>query len=352
MKKIITFVDANKNKAIIEIAIKDGRFSMSGDIGGSLGQIYDSISPDNEGQELLLDLWKKYHLNDMKPGTPRQMELVKGLSYENAIEELSKHSRDGNEVPKDIQKLIDELSSEVDVLKFIQENSSNEVLNFFISRYTKDGKKLGVPRDIIVDRANELNQRIEELKSVIDSTLIYDTLPNGDLYKYGSGWLTEELPEDIEDLVDECCTLIEEYETERKGDTLISDLDKEEALTIIREVSDDDANEIYAICCMFDLTANEIDDIAIEGHNRICVQGVDYLFGTDSEMDTAWDEALDNYLEECVYPELSGHLQNSFDDEAWKSDARMDGRGHSLNHYDGGELSYNVGEVYYYAYRQ
>lgn len=156
----------------------------------------------------------------------------------------------------------------------------------------------------------------------------------------------------IEDTLEDCCTLIEEYETERKGDTLISELDEEEALAIIRDVSNDDEDEIYVICQMFDLTANEIDDIAIEGNNRICVQGTDYLFGTDSDMDDEWDASLDSYLEECVYPELSGNLAQYFDDEAWKSDARMDGRGHSLNSYDGGEIEYEHNGTYYYAYRQ
>lgn len=156
----------------------------------------------------------------------------------------------------------------------------------------------------------------------------------------------------IEDTLEDCCTLIEEYETERKGDTLISDLDEEEALSIIRDVSDDDEEEIYAICNMFDLTANEIEDIAIEGNNRICVQGIDYLFGTDGEMDKLWDDELDNYLEDCIYPELSGNLAQYFDDEAWKSDARMDGRAHSLNRYDGGEISYSHHGTEYFAYRQ
>ena len=354
MKKQITFVDANKKKVNVEIRINNGKFSMSGDIGNGCGQIQDGIEPDNEGQEMLIDLWEKYHLNGMKAGTPRQMELVKGLSYEDALEKLLSINRHTGEE-----------SANGNNHEYIYNVSvrSLEGLERWADKQTRD--KLYEPNVIFDEKGNEiepisyyeytknnLNREIEECFKVIQGTLLYDTLPNGHLYKYGSGWLTEELPEDIEDLVVECITLIKEYEEERKGDTLISDLDKEEALAIIREVSDDDEGEIYAICNMFDLTANEIDDIAIEGNNRICVQGVDYLFGTDDEMDTAWDEALDNYLEECVYPELSGHLQNYFDDEAWKSDARMDGRGHSLNHYDGGELSYNVGEVYYYAYRQ
>lgn len=63
----------------------------------------------------------------------------------------------------------------------------------------------------------------------------------------------------------------------------------------------------------------------------------EYLICTDDEADDLWEEDLDNYLEECIYPELSGNLANYFDEEAWKSDARFDGRGHSLSGYDGNE---------------
>jgi hypothetical protein len=274
MKKELSFVDANKNKVTVGITINDGKFSMSGDMGRSCGQIYDSIEPATESQKDLLDLWKKYHLNDMKAGTPRQMELVKGLPYVEAC--------------------------------------------------------------AVLEREN----------------LLEDILPDGKEYIYGSGWLTEELPEDIEDLVEEVAESIEEEEGERRGETLISDLDIEEAYSIIDDVSNDDPDEIYAICLLFELTANEIEDIAIEGNNRICVQGVDYLFGTDDEMDEQWEIELDNYLQEIIYPELSGHLQNYFDDEAWKRDAKYDGRAHSLNRYDGGEEYVEVKGVYYYAYRQ
>jgi hypothetical protein len=62
-----------------------------------------------------------------------------------------------------------------------------------------------------------------------------------------------------------------------------------------------------------------------------------YLVVTDEEADDLWEESLDNYLEDCIYPKLSGNLSNYFDDEAWKRDARYDGRGHSLSGYDGEE---------------
>lgn len=41
-----------------------------------------------------------------------------------------------------------------------------------------------------------------------------------------------------------------------------------------------------------------------------------------------------------------------FDDEKWKQDARYDGRGHSLSHYDGEENYEEVDRETYYIYRQ
>jgi len=77
----------------------------------------------------------------------------------------------------------------------------------------------------------------------------------------------------------------------------------------------------------------------------------EYMVLTDDEADVKWEEALDSYLEECVYPELDISIKNYFDDEAWKSDARFDGRGHSLSSYDGHEHEEKVGEVTYYIYQ-
>jgi len=72
----------------------------------------------------------------------------------------------------------------------------------------------------------------------------------------------------------------------------------------------------------------------------------EYLVCTDSEADELWDEELENYIDECILHELPECYRNYFDNEAWKSDAKMDGRGHSLNRYDGNE--YNVDGFYIY----
>jgi hypothetical protein len=96
----------------------------------------------------------------------------------------------------------------------------------------------------------------------------------------------------------------------------------------------------------------EPEDIKQEGYDRYSYEGAEYLVGDDDEMNGYWEEDLDNYLEECIYPELSGNLSMYFDDEKWKRDARTDGRANSLNRYDGGEEEQEFDGTVYYIYRQ
>lgn len=75
--------------------------------------------------------------------------------------------------------------------------------------------------------------------------------------------------------------------------------------------------------------------------------GGEYMVLTDDEADQAWEESLDSYIEECIYPEFQNEtLKNYFDEDAWKNDARHDGRGHSLNSYDGNEEESNGFYIY------
>ena len=85
--------------------------------------------------------------------------------------------------------------------------------------------------------------------------------------------------------------------------------------------------------------------------NTFEAEGGEYIVVTDEEADDLWEQELDNYLEECIYPELTGNLANYFDDEKWKRDAKFDGRGHSLARYDGHENEETVKDETYYIYR-
>jgi hypothetical protein len=76
-----------------------------------------------------------------------------------------------------------------------------------------------------------------------------------------------------------------------------------------------------------------------------------YKVYTDSEADDEWDVQLENYIEECILPELPTQYWSYFDNEGWKKDARYDGRGHSLSQFDGSENEQTVNGTTYYLYR-
>ena len=71
----------------------------------------------------------------------------------------------------------------------------------------------------------------------------------------------------------------------------------------------------------------------------------------DVEADEAMDEAIENYIDECVMFEIPKNLQNYFDYAAFKQEASYDGRGHWLSGYDGNEFEAKIGDKWYYVYR-
>lgn len=96
----------------------------------------------------------------------------------------------------------------------------------------------------------------------------------------------------------------------------------------------------------------DIDILMVEEgytENYFTAAGRKYWVLTDEEADEAWNEDMDNYIDECL--ELPEQIEPYFDRERWKDDAKMDGRAHSLARYDGIEHSENVNEHTYYIYR-
>jgi len=73
--------------------------------------------------------------------------------------------------------------------------------------------------------------------------------------------------------------------------------------------------------------------------------GGEYRVMTGSGLETAIDEALDQYLDDCVLADLPESARWYFDRDKWKDDARMDGAGHILGSYDGNELEVHVDDV-------
>lgn len=91
------------------------------------------------------------------------------------------------------------------------------------------------------------------------------------------------------------------------------------------------------------------DEVEVNGDYYI-FEGEEYLICTDDEADTYWDEDLENYIDECVLPEIPERYRNYFDKVAFK-DCEVDGRGHSLARYDGVENEVKIDDTWYYLYR-
>lgn len=116
---------------------------------------------------------------------------------------------------------------------------------------------------------------------------------------------------------------------------------------------------IRALCQFLNCQPDDVTEERYDcyGMTIYSAEGGEYAVGTDAEADAAWDASLDSYIEECITPELDkleiGNLSAyvKFDEEMWKRDARMDGRGHSLSSYDGDENEETVGGETYYIFR-
>ena len=128
----------------------------------------------------------------------------------------------------------------------------------------------------------------------------------------------------------------EDYDTDEEYQQAQAELDEEKA-----EARDEAIKEV----------TDELDSIMNRYGNTYEYYNGEYLVLTDSEADDEWDSALDNYIDEIIMPEIPDHLQNYFDEEKWKCDARCDGRGHILATYDGCEYEEEVNGTTYYIYR-
>lgn len=173
-------------------------------------------------------------------------------------------------------------------------------------------------------------------------------------YTYWTARLTEDLPVDLwQEVEDAMDTITEEEKTDEKvtEDTEFTEEEEKE----ISNMYDGDIDKPIALAILHSVTKWDLMDwsaITNDRGNYWSVYWTDYLFGTDNEMDNEWDEALESYIDDCILPELNENYRQYFDNEGWKSDARMDGRWHTLNRYDWGEDDITYNWVVYYCYQQ
>ena len=92
----------------IIILIEGGNISITGDTRHSGGQIHDSISTtpskwntgwDRQKLTTLLSIWKRWHLNDMRAGSPAQEEALRQANFEEGYLEALKFLKERNLEP-------------------------------------------------------------------------------------------------------------------------------------------------------------------------------------------------------------------------------------------------------------
>lgn len=104
----------------------------------------------------------------------------------------------------------------------------------------------------------------------------------------------------------------------------------------------DISERIAAIAKFFDVSADDVvefDSYGLGDSPEFRVKGVAgrYSALSEDEADELWERGLDSYLDDVILDGLSSGVRGYFDRDAWKEDAKSDGRGHCINHYDGGE---------------
>lgn len=122
----------------------------------------------------------------------------------------------------------------------------------------------------------------------------------------------------------------------------------DEGFVYIGDDSEDEAYRAFALM----IHEDDFSDAAVtsEGRDTFKIGRREYLVLTDEEAESMYDGMLNQYIDDCL--DIPENIRPYFDDDAWKRDARMDGRGMSLSGYDGDEVSIQTHIGTFYIYRQ
>lgn len=314
MFRKLQFKDWNWNRVMLEIKLKEWNFSISWECNWHSWQCYDEIKPVWESQIKLIDIWKKYHLNDMNAGTPEQMKVIWN------IEPTSHESLEIHMTTIDINW------NEITAGKFRE----------FVEAYN-EYIKLKVRWDDM-----HINKSIYNTAWVVEL--------NWKPYVYGSKRLKENLTDSFEQ---DLLNIIQDVETEQeqeskllKNVTLSKDEQEE-----IQDHFDWEYKKWMAIWEFFNLTLEELLEVETEDDMHYVIQGMNYIVATDSEADYLRNESMDSYIEDCVLPEIPERFREYFDSESLKEDSEDDWRWNQLATYDWYENEYTFDGETFYLYK-
>jgi len=222
----------------IEWKLDKGKFSASGfcmnragtdhEQGGQMLDELLEYFPEHEQMFMIHRVWKKYHLNDMKAGSPKQEELIDNLigpAYEKRKGEVREHNSTIYDAERQLKRIIADKCKTDDrekidynykkILSLVKGmNLKDNKLTWFVlvpywkvdrlatgvdysdNKLTISNKLLNTVRMKTHDTPSHYDfvcSELEKLGRLRDP----DYLVDGVAYKYGSKWPKEELPPEV-----------------------------------------------------------------------------------------------------------------------------------------------------------
>jgi len=185
--------------------------------------------------------------------------------------------------------------------------------------------------------------QVSFLKLVITTpSITYEvTLKNGNKYKYGHGWLYNELPKDFETELNNIITNILRIE-EENNNLHLSNEEDEELKNLLK------SDKIQALKQSLNLSDSDILTINTRDERRFNINGFDYWVLTEEE---AKEEAK-NSLEKDLWIESIKANRTILSFEAWQDWViSSDGYGHILNKWDSTEKEIKINNTWYCVMR-
>lgn len=227
--------------------------------------------------------------------------------------------------------------------------------------YRLNGMHAGTPEqeEALKDRYGvwfTYEQNIEYLKLIG----LYATEHEGRTYQYGSGWIRKDLPKNFIDTLEALCDNLDIEEDEHNANPITESMIDEEFFIEKAKELDITPEKLMAICLHCTITVEGIEHINNEQANNFCIEGQDYLVWTESEVNKAHLEYIENLVDECgikVFssvgkPTVTQDFDWSITVNAWEVYITASERGNSLASYDGNENEVRVNGETFYLYRR
>jgi len=203
-------VDYNGNgqkncKAYITWELKDGKFSMCAEIWNHIksdiyqgGQCVDTVAayfPHNKKAQRMVEVWKRWHLNDLQAGCEHQRALGWGKGEDKIEVVIYGLTQEAHKLRKEAQVVAESAARTGTVAELTETGKALLGSDWFKDKFS--------PPDADSPLSGCYEVRKREMKS--PGWVYPEQHSKGKLckpcpkcgYKYGSAWLKEELPSEI-----------------------------------------------------------------------------------------------------------------------------------------------------------